>query len=99
MKFFHKKKGGEAHVGKEWDSDESSSESSDEDITNIIVNKGSSSPTSVISASCPRRAKRRYNLETPQNILLPMMRVNLVMMIYLCPSKALALKKLRKLMN
>ena len=35
------KKGGEAHVGREWDSDESSTESSsDEDATNIAVNKG-----------------------------------------------------------
>jgi hypothetical protein len=38
-KFFHKKKGGETHVGREWDSDESSSDSSDQDITNIFVNK------------------------------------------------------------
>src|SRR5688572_14242509 len=35
------KKGGDAHVCREWDSDESSSDSSDdEDATNIAVNKG-----------------------------------------------------------
>jgi hypothetical protein len=40
-KRYYMKKGGEAHVGREWDSDESSTESSsDEDATNIIVNKG-----------------------------------------------------------
>jgi hypothetical protein len=35
------KKGGEAHMGREWDSDESSTDySSDEDATNIAINKG-----------------------------------------------------------
>jgi hypothetical protein len=38
---YYKKKGGEAHMGREWDSDESSTDSSsDEDATNITVNKG-----------------------------------------------------------
>jgi hypothetical protein len=40
-KRYHKKKGGDAHVCREWDSDESSTDSSsDEDATNITVNKG-----------------------------------------------------------
>jgi hypothetical protein len=40
-KKYYKKKGGEAHIGREWDSDESSTDSSsDEDATNIAVNKG-----------------------------------------------------------
>jgi hypothetical protein len=40
-KRYHKKKGGDAHVCREWDSDESSTDSSsDEDATNIAVNKG-----------------------------------------------------------
>jgi hypothetical protein len=40
-KRYYKKKGGDAHVCREWDSDESSTDySSDEDATNIIVNKG-----------------------------------------------------------
>jgi hypothetical protein len=36
----YKKKGGDAHVCREWDSDMSSTNSSDEDTTNIAVNKG-----------------------------------------------------------
>jgi hypothetical protein len=40
-KKYYKKKGSEAHMGREWDSDESSTDSSfDEDAAIIIVNKG-----------------------------------------------------------
>jgi hypothetical protein len=40
-KRYHKKRGGDAHVCREWDSDESSSDSSsDEDAANITVTKG-----------------------------------------------------------
>jgi hypothetical protein len=40
-KKYYKKKGGEAHMGHEWNSDESSTDSSsDEDAANITVNKG-----------------------------------------------------------
>jgi hypothetical protein len=40
-KRYYKKKGGDAHVCREWDSDMSSTDSSsDEDATNIAVNKG-----------------------------------------------------------
>jgi hypothetical protein len=40
-KRYYKKKGGEAHMGSEWDSDESSTDSSsDEDAANIAINKG-----------------------------------------------------------
>jgi hypothetical protein len=40
-KRYHKKKGGDAHVCREWDSDESSTDSSsDEDAANVTVNKG-----------------------------------------------------------
>jgi hypothetical protein len=40
-KRYYKKKGGDAHVCREWDSDECSIDSSsDEDATNIFVNKG-----------------------------------------------------------
>jgi hypothetical protein len=40
-KKYYKKKGGDAHICREWDSDESSTDSSsDEDAANIIVNKG-----------------------------------------------------------
>jgi hypothetical protein len=40
-KRYYKKKGGDAHVCREWDSDESSTDSSsDEDAANIAFNKG-----------------------------------------------------------
>jgi hypothetical protein len=40
-KKYYKKKGGDAHICREWDSDESSTDSSsDEDAANIVVNKG-----------------------------------------------------------
>jgi hypothetical protein len=39
-KRYYKKKGDDAHVCWEWDSDESSTDSFDEDATNIAVNKG-----------------------------------------------------------
>jgi hypothetical protein len=40
-KKYYKKRRGEAHMGREWDSDESSTDSSsDEDAANIVVNKG-----------------------------------------------------------
>jgi hypothetical protein len=38
---YYKKKDGDAHICREWDSDESSTDSSfDEDVANIVVNKG-----------------------------------------------------------
>jgi 3D (Asp-Asp-Asp) domain-containing protein len=39
-KKYYKRKGGDAHVCQEWDSDESSTDSSNEDAANIAVNKG-----------------------------------------------------------
>jgi hypothetical protein len=40
-KKYYKKKGGDAHVCREWDSDESSTDSSsDKDAANIAINKG-----------------------------------------------------------
>ena len=45
------KKGGEAHMGREWDFDESSTDSSsDEDAANIAINKGLLFPTSATNA-------------------------------------------------
>jgi hypothetical protein len=59
-KRYYKKKGVDAHVCREWDSDESSTDSSsDEDAANIAVNKGLLFPTSATSASWQRMAKRR----------------------------------------
>jgi hypothetical protein len=86
-KRYYKKKGGDAHVCREWDSDESSTNSSsDEDAANIVVNKGSSSPTSATNVSWLRMARKRgYTLEPPPNIQHIVMRVPLVKtkMIYL----------------
>jgi hypothetical protein len=40
-KRYYKRKGGDAHIYREWDSDENSTDSStDEDATNIAINKG-----------------------------------------------------------
>jgi hypothetical protein len=81
-KRYYKKNGGDAHVCREWDSDESSTDSSsDEDAANITVNKDSSSPTSATNVSWLRTArKRRYTLEPPPNIQHLVMRVALVKM-------------------
>jgi hypothetical protein len=81
-KRYYKNKGGEAHMGQEWDSDESSTDSSsNEDAANIAVNKGLLFPTSATSVSWQRMAKRRrYILEVPSNILHLAMRVVLVIM-------------------
>lgn len=87
-KFFHKKKGGEAHDGREWDSNESSSDSSNEDITTVTINKRIFFPN--VDHKC-LMAKE----ETLPNILLLMMRV-MMMMTNLYFLKALAITKLRK---
>jgi hypothetical protein len=59
-KRYYKKKGGDAHVCREWDSNESSTDSSsDEDAANIASPKASSSPTLATSVSWQRTAKRR----------------------------------------
>ena len=63
-----KKKGGDAHVCREWDSDESTSDSSDdEDAANIAVTKGLLFPN--VGHKCLMAKdgkKRRYKLEPPQ---------------------------------
>jgi hypothetical protein len=59
-KRYYKKKGGDAHVCREWDSDESSTDSSsDEDATNIAVNKGLLFPNVGHKCLMARTAKRR----------------------------------------
>jgi hypothetical protein len=61
-KYYHKK-GGEVHMGKEWDSDKSSADSSsDEDVPTSPSTRVSSSPTSTTSVSWPRRAKKEGTL-------------------------------------
>jgi hypothetical protein len=80
-KRYYKRKGGEAHMGWEWDSDESSIDSSsDEDAANIAINKGLLFPN--VSHKClmakDGKKKKVHSRDTP-NTLLSMMRVVLVM--------------------
>jgi hypothetical protein len=81
-KKYYKKKGGEAHMGREWDSDESSTDSSsDEDAANITVNKGLLFPN--VGHKClmaKNGKKKRYILEVAPNILHLVMRVALAIM-------------------
>jgi hypothetical protein len=80
-KKYYNKKGGKAHMGREWDSDESSTDSSDEDAANIAINKGLLFPNVGHKCLMAKEGKKRwYILEIPPNILLPMMRVALVIM-------------------
>jgi hypothetical protein len=59
-KRYYKKKGGDAHMCREWDSDMSSTNSSsDEDAANIAVNKGLLFPNVGHNASWQRTAKGR----------------------------------------
>jgi hypothetical protein len=59
-KRYYKKRGGDAHICREWDSDESSSDSSsDEDAANIAITKGLLFPNIAASASWQRTAKGR----------------------------------------
>jgi hypothetical protein len=81
-RYYNKKKGGEAHIGREWDSDESSTDSSsDEDAANIAVNKGLLFPN--VGHKCimakDNKNKKVHSRDTP-NTLLSMMRVALVIM-------------------
>jgi hypothetical protein len=68
-KKYYKKKGGEAHMGREWDSDESSTDSSsDEDATNIAINKGLLFPN--VSHKClmakDSKKKKVHSRDTPK---------------------------------
>jgi hypothetical protein len=79
-KRYYKKKGGDAHMCREWDSDESSTDSSsDEDIANI--NKGLLFPNVGHKCLWLRTARRRrYTIEPTPNILHLVMRVALAIM-------------------
>jgi hypothetical protein len=81
-KRYYKKKGGEAHMGREWDSDESSTDSSsDKDAANIAVNKGLLFPIVVHKCLMAKDDKKKkvHSRSTP-NILHLVMRVVLVIM-------------------
>jgi hypothetical protein len=85
-KCYHKKKGGEAHMEKEWDSDESSTDSSSNvDATNIAFNNGLLFPNVGHKCLMAKEDKKMkvYSRDTP-NILLLMMRVALVKIIMIC---------------
>jgi hypothetical protein len=68
-KYYNKKKGGEAHIGWEWNSDESSTDSSsDEDAANIAINKGLLFPN--VGHKClmakDSKKKKVHSRDTPQ---------------------------------
>jgi hypothetical protein len=100
--YYKKKKGDEAHIGREWDSNERSTNSSHEDAANIAINKGLLFPN--IGHKClmdkEDKKKKVYSRDTP-NILLPMMRVALVKRMTICLLflQTLPKNKRRKLMN
>jgi hypothetical protein len=84
-KKYYKKKGGDAHVCREWDSDESSTDSSGEDAANITVNKGLLFPK--VGHKCfmaKYDKKKKVQTRTTPSILHLVMRVVLVMMKMLC---------------
>jgi hypothetical protein len=79
-KKYYKKKGGDGHVCREWDSDESSIDSSsDEDAANIAVNKGLLFPN--VGHKCfmaKDGKKKKVQSRTTPSILHLVMRVVLV---------------------
>jgi hypothetical protein len=80
-KMYYKKKGGNAHVCREWDSDVSSTDSSsDEDATNIAINKGLLFPNVGHKCFMAKDDKKKVQARTTPSILHLVMRVVLVMM-------------------
>jgi hypothetical protein len=67
-KRYYKNKGGEAHVGREWDSDESSTDSSsDEDAANIAINKGLLFPNIGHKCLMAKESKKKvHSRDTPK---------------------------------
>jgi hypothetical protein len=67
-KKYYKKKGGEARMGREWDSDESSTDSSsDEDAANIAINKGLLFPNVGHKCLMARDGKKKvHTRDTPK---------------------------------
>jgi hypothetical protein len=86
-KKYYKRKGDDAHVCREWDSNESSTDSSsDEDATNIAINKGLLFPN--VGHKCFIMAKddkkKKVQTRTTPSILHLVMRVVLVKMKITC---------------
>jgi hypothetical protein len=70
-KRYYKRKGGEAHVGREWDSGESSTDSSsDEDAANISINKGLLFPNVGHKCLMAKESKKKkvHSIDTPKYI-------------------------------
>jgi hypothetical protein len=66
-KFFYKNKDGDAHVRRECDSNEISSDSSDEDVANIVVNKGLICPNVGHKCLMAKESKKKVQpRETPK---------------------------------
>jgi hypothetical protein len=67
-RYYNKKKGGKAHIGWEWDSDKSSIDSSNEEATNIVVNKGLLFPN--VGHKCLKakdnKKKKVHSRDTPK---------------------------------
>jgi hypothetical protein len=64
-KKYYKKKGGDAHVCREWDSDESSTDSSsDKDAANIAINKGLLFPNVVHKCLMAKDGKKKVQSRT-----------------------------------
>jgi predicted nucleic acid binding AN1-type Zn finger protein len=73
----YRKAKGEAHLGKEWDSDCSSSDSDDEGLAALAFDKSSLFPNE--HHTCLMVRRRRYAFEIPPNTLLLAMRNHLMM--------------------
>jgi hypothetical protein len=68
-RYYNKKKGGEVHMGQEWDSDKSSTDSSsDEDTANITVNKGLLFPNAGHKCLMAKDSKKKkvHSRDTPK---------------------------------
>jgi hypothetical protein len=84
-KRYYKKRGGDAHVCREWDSDESSTDSSsDKDAANIAVNKGLLFPNVGHKCFMAKDNKKKVQTRTAPSILHLVMRVVLVKMKMTC---------------
>jgi hypothetical protein len=69
-RYYNKKKGGKAHMGQEWDSDESSTDSSNEDAANIAINKGLLFPNVGHKSLMAKDSKKKkvHSRDTPKYI-------------------------------
>jgi hypothetical protein len=84
-KKYYKKKGGDAHVCREWDSDESSTDSSsNEDTANIAVNKGLLFPNVGHKCLMAKDDKKKVKSRASTNMQHLVMRLALVMMRMIC---------------